>query len=44
MQSIEARPVHSVKPYENNPRVNDHAVDAVAGPHLLNVRRQGSAR
>jgi site-specific DNA-methyltransferase (adenine-specific) len=30
MQSIEDRPVHSVKPYENNPRVNDHAVDAVA--------------
>ena len=27
---IEDRPIESVKPYENNPRVNDTAVDAVA--------------
>ncbi len=24
------RPIGSIKPYDNNPRVNDHAVDAVA--------------
>ena len=30
MQSIEDRPLDSVTPYENNPRVNDQAVDAVA--------------
>ena len=29
MLSIEDRPIESVKPYENNPRVNEHAVDAV---------------
>ena len=28
--AVEDRPIDSVKPYENNPRVNDHAVDAVA--------------
>ena len=30
MQSIEDRPIESVKLYENNPHVNDHAVDAEA--------------
>src|SRR5215472_1893929 len=27
---VETRPLSSIKPYENNPRVNDCAVDAVA--------------
>src|SRR4051812_40246076 len=27
---VELRPIHTIKPYENNPRVNDAAVDAVA--------------
>jgi DNA modification methylase len=27
---VEERPIESIKPYENNPRVNDPAVDAVA--------------
>src|SRR6516165_10766606 len=27
---IELRPIATIKPYENNPRVNDAAVDAVA--------------
>src|SRR5688572_17995719 len=27
---VEMRPIGSIKPYENNPRVNDAAVDAVA--------------
>src|SRR5205809_639727 len=27
---IELRPIESIKPYENNPRMNDDAVDAVA--------------
>ena len=27
---VEDRPVTSIQPYENNPRVNDPAVDAVA--------------
>jgi DNA modification methylase len=27
---IEVRPINSIRPYENNPRVNDAAVDAVA--------------
>ena len=27
---IEMRPITSIRPYDNNPRVNDPAVDAVA--------------
>src|SRR5579863_7064299 len=27
---VEMRPIESIKPYENNPRLNDAAVDAVA--------------
>jgi site-specific DNA-methyltransferase (adenine-specific) len=27
---VEMRPISSIKPYDNNPRVNDPAVDAVA--------------
>jgi len=27
---VEMRPVGSIRPYENNPRLNDDAVDAVA--------------
>ena len=27
---VELRPIASIRPYENNPRVNDQAVDAVA--------------
>src|SRR5215468_7605255 len=27
---VELRPISSIKPYENNPRLNDAAVDAVA--------------
>jgi DNA modification methylase len=27
---VDLRPVTSIRPYENNPRINDHAVDAVA--------------
>ena len=27
---VEMRPISSIKPYENNPRHNDSAVDAVA--------------
>src|SRR5713226_4430470 len=27
---VEQRPITSIRPYENNPRVNDAAVDAVA--------------
>jgi ParB-like chromosome segregation protein Spo0J len=27
---IEERPISSIRPYENNPRLNDAAVDAVA--------------
>src|SRR5476649_1815376 len=27
---VEMRPIGSVRPYENNPRLNDDAVDAVA--------------
>src|SRR5450631_3526468 len=27
---IEMRPISSIKPYENNPRINEAAVDAVA--------------
>src|ERR1700736_5637491 len=27
---VEMRPITSIKPYENNPRLNDEAVDAVA--------------
>jgi site-specific DNA-methyltransferase (adenine-specific) len=27
---VEMRPVGSIRPYENNPRLNDAAVDAVA--------------
>src|SRR5215471_14243158 len=27
---IELRPVGSIRPYENNPRINDQAIDAVA--------------
>ena len=27
---IEMRPITSIRPYENNPRQNDEAVDAVA--------------
>ena len=27
---VEERPIDSIRPYENNPRVNDPAVDAVA--------------
>ncbi|MBL9150069.1 MAG: ParB N-terminal domain-containing protein [Phycisphaerae bacterium] len=28
--NVELRPIDSIRPYERNPRVNDHAVDAVA--------------
>lgn len=31
---IEERPIASIKPYENNPRVNDAGVDAVAASIL----------
>ena len=27
---VELRPIASIRPYENNPRINDSAVDAVA--------------
>src|ERR1700676_5169579 len=27
---VEMRPIESIRPYENNPRLNDAAVDAVA--------------
>src|SRR6516225_4131797 len=27
---VEMRPITSIRPYENNPRLNDEAVDAVA--------------
>ena len=27
---VEERPITSIKPYDNNPRFNDEAVDAVA--------------
>jgi site-specific DNA-methyltransferase (adenine-specific) len=27
---IELRPIGTIRPYENNPRINDQAVDAVA--------------
>src|SRR5467141_4495425 len=27
---VELRPISSIRPYENNPRINDAAVDAVA--------------
>jgi ParB-like chromosome segregation protein Spo0J len=27
---VELRPITSIRPYDNNPRVNDPAVDAVA--------------
>src|SRR5215471_8477110 len=28
---VEERPIDSIRPYENNPRLNEAAVDAVAG-------------
>jgi hypothetical protein len=28
---IEMRPITDIKPYPNNPRINDDAVDTVAG-------------
>jgi site-specific DNA-methyltransferase (adenine-specific) len=28
--NVEERPIASIRPYENNPRLNDAAVDAVA--------------
>ena len=31
--NIEMRPITSIRPYENNPRLNDAAVDAVAVHH-----------
>jgi len=30
IMQIELRPIASIRPYENNPRINDQAVDAVA--------------
>ena len=27
---VEMRPIETIRPYENNPRLNDEAVDAVA--------------
>src|SRR5215472_4894163 len=27
---VEMRPIHTIRPYENNPRLNDAGVDAVA--------------
>src|SRR5439155_13773349 len=30
VMKVELRPITSIRPYENNPRINDQAVDAVA--------------
>jgi hypothetical protein len=29
---VEQRPITGIRPYENNPRINDSAVEAVAAP------------
>lgn len=33
--SVERRPLGDVRPYENNPRINDGAVDASLDPETL---------
>ncbi len=35
---IELRPLDEIRPYENNPRVNDNAVEADAGADLRRAR------
>src|SRR5581483_4728902 len=37
---VEMRPIDSIRPYENNPRLNDAAVDAVAASILAFGFRQ----
>ena len=40
---VEMRPIGSIRPYENNPRVNDEAVAAVAGRRRPGIGRGVSA-